>query len=507
MNHKLNSKNIFHILSPLTILLFICFIYKDGLRYNIFFVDDNSLISPLLDQHLFNFSTDLLPLRDLTYKADLFLGNIFKTITFKYTNIVLYFFCILFAHLIIGSLTKNSKYYLAPFVLASHPIFINTNLWVSGRKYILATLFILIAWYFLTLFLEKAKRVHLIFSTIFIMLSLLSHSLAVPATVITFCFFKYFKKNIKNKDVTCFFAFNLSLVVFYSIINYFYYKNKFTIGEGLLASPLSTIEMIRLKFLSIGRSFFNITLPFECFFWYSDESIYNLLGLTLLVSLIFFFIKKRKFKETYLLILSLFPIIFTSLFISFFYPMDGYSYLTIFIIYIIAMSKYKFSPRMEFIFLITAIVFSTISFHKAALWKSQESLLKHNIASENNIWAMNTFLIYESTQFGAEKTYKHYIKYLKKNIHDELLASNNLKTFYLLLYQKMEPCKIYHLIKEDYTLPFPIAKLFILETAMKCRLDHNAIESIYKSISAEDLQELNNSDLKLYNNLKKALGH
>ena len=148
--------------------------------------DDNVLVEPLKLIHSFgSYKEKLLkdeildfqPVRDLTYLLDIKLYQLLSISTFHASNVFYFYVILILLYHLLRRLQFNLYLSMSTTLLLSvHPLAVGSVAWVSGRKHILAAMFLLLT--FLLLSPKKPdsqKNQNLIYSWISSVLSFFSH--------------------------------------------------------------------------------------------------------------------------------------------------------------------------------------------------------------------------------------------------------------------------------------------------------------------------------------------
>ncbi|MBF0359964.1 MAG: hypothetical protein HQK49_03090 [Oligoflexia bacterium] len=299
--------------------------------------DDDFVVVPMekvvgIDDYLLKIKNreifDIQPIRDLSYYVDFQIKKHLNLSVHHFNNLIIWMlilymlFTLLTTHVDMSSNSINNTskliMYLLVLLYAFHPCFTNALLWVTARKHLLSTIFILLATYFLIVStINKNEREdgpdnkHLFLIVLFYFLSCFSQPINIlwPIWGLVFIFYKhnYTYRLLLHKRWIITFSFLAITLFSCAILNIFYYT-KIYIHQTAISKYISTADdQISYKILSFGRYFWQVLVPF----WstptsYYPGSILNIFGIILTV-IVFWGIYKT--KNRLLIIWCLFSIL------------------------------------------------------------------------------------------------------------------------------------------------------------------------------------------------------
>jgi hypothetical protein len=248
---------------------------------------------------------DLQPLRDLSYKLDFFIKDFIPFYSYHLTNVFLWFaICFIFFNLLINLSAKSSQKNInlilsITLLFAFSPVSISSIAWISARKHLLTTFFILLSTYEITKLETNNELTGYSKLKIFVFytLSLISQpiNLVWPIWAIIYL---YSKKSIQQtKDLTLGLFSSMTII---GVINFYYFKYYYFKLGFLKFVNISMIDAIKLLFLSLGRYFIIFLNPLKALPTPHDShSIYNFIGPLLLIifSFFIFYYKKNRLKN------------------------------------------------------------------------------------------------------------------------------------------------------------------------------------------------------------------
>lgn len=115
------------------------------------------------------------------------------------TNLLVHLISVCFVFLVLLKLFNNKPAsFLLAVIFAVHPVMTNAVAWIAGRNDLLAGMFSILAFYYLLVYLDNKKLVHVALHTVFLTLAVFSKELAV---FIPFLFLGFVVLSGKMKDV------------------------------------------------------------------------------------------------------------------------------------------------------------------------------------------------------------------------------------------------------------------------------------------------------------------
>jgi hypothetical protein len=342
MKNNLITKR-FDLLLFISLSLVIFFFQKD-LIFNdpILNYDDHRLLDPLyrLDSinplnyvDLIKNGTilDLQPVRDLSFWFDIKIKSITGFGVHHLHNVLVWLIIVfLFQNLLTLLKIKNPIKSFFVLIYGLNPCFWNAVCWISARKHLLSTMFILWATNLLIKETQKNEelgiKANLTIISLFI-LSCFSQPINIgwPVFVLIFLGFFHGWKQIQQKKSSLLLISSLflsSLII--GCLNLYYYTHHYLIGTGHTKFDKS-IEDISFKLLSLGRSFFQPLLSL----WPNSSSYYpgnylNIVGLISAIIFVSIILKMRRVQLISWLIFALLPVLVTIIHMTNIFGTDTY---------------------------------------------------------------------------------------------------------------------------------------------------------------------------------------
>ena len=357
-------------------------------------LDDLLLINPLKDisslsQYITKIETgeifDIQPLRDISLLTNIQLEKWTGHGFFHGTNLILWILILWFTYSLLIKL-QLSRY--APgllLLLALHPSLLTCVFWISARKHLLSTLFILLATV-LTIGKNRLTLKESLFIPFLYLCSLLSQPIHIlwPFWFIAYGYFyqRPFDKRRLTLSMILGFLFLLFLY-----IQYHYYTNIYMNASwGMNKMVVDFGQSLDISLLGIARSFTQIFYPVSQAITYYVGNWKNILGIPILV--VFHFLSWKYLKKPQLIwIFFIFvPLIIiygrmTNIFVS-----DTYLLLPsigILVVAALILERFKPSKRKFKSFIIITVSFLIFkSFQWSRAWESKESLIIHSHKTE-----------------------------------------------------------------------------------------------------------------------------
>lgn len=347
--------------------------------------DDTLMVQPLLKTHSLsdyvskvakNEILDIQPVRDLTFLINIKIHDWLDFSTFHGLNLILFFVAIyLFSNLLKALEFSFNSIIVGTLIFSFHPLMVSAVGWIASRKHTLALIFILLT------ILEFVKKKDVNWKTsIYFLLSVMSHQIffLFPIWVWFYARLKDWKINRSMLTIMTCLAW-----IFVGIATYkTFYIN---IGDVYYTDSASTFDNISRYILSIGRSFILMAFPYSISTIYSQGSLWNIIGIPLLILTVYVFYKGKAWRSTmpwlFLAILAHLPTYIA--FINDTYLYLGLICLIIATLYQIEALTWKISSKLEFglkIFIISLLGLKTID--AAPMWKSMDRLWHYSFNNE-----------------------------------------------------------------------------------------------------------------------------
>jgi hypothetical protein len=348
--------------------------------------DDIDLIVPMskvtgigdyIDMVSSNQILDVQPLRDLSFLCNTLLADKFNLPTFHLTNLFLFLLAIYLLGKILDVLKFNKSYIFAGMILfALHPVMVAAVGWISARKHILGLVFILYSLYDYL----KNKNVTLKGSLGYLG-AILSHQIFILFPVWVFADSLIGKRTLRKS------IFGLYATVGFIVLTMAYYKSFYLQMANVSYTTFSLAENISRFVLSMGRAVSLMIVPAVLSGAYYQGSIWNLVGLPLMVLILFLCYKNPKRKETLsfalLAALTLLPS-----YIAFIHDTYLYLPLVCFLIiasYLLSTFETKIPKSVLFAsFSLVTLLFFVQSFRTSLMWVSDKDLWANSYAHEGS---------------------------------------------------------------------------------------------------------------------------
>lgn len=302
-----NSKFALVLLFFLTAFTFIYEpIIRDGkvLEY-----DDATLVNPLFQVHSVadygalldkNLIVDLEPVRDFSYWLDIQIANLFQPSwsVFHFTNLILWFgVCFLMWQLLL-ELKVAPAFALALVALyAFDPIFTNSVAWISGRKYMLSTLFIFAATLLFLRTLRTAWSVRRVsFILVLYFLACYSHPISTTWPAFAALYYGITIKKWPRSVAPWFLAAGLAVIgLSCAWSNHSYYLGSYVASAGVEKVISAGDNFAGSVVLMLGRFFFQIIFPAWPSIWsHYPGSPQNLVGAGLFAVFITYLVRRNR---------------------------------------------------------------------------------------------------------------------------------------------------------------------------------------------------------------------
>ena len=413
-------------------VVFICLaVYYSAIFNPVNSIDDEKMLQHLLNidnvnlKHLFlphSSGGYYRPLSMLTFIADRFLWLIDPSFM-HLENIILHTLNAVFVYLIASKLFNKDRYipFFAALLFAVHPINTEAVNWISARCDLLATFFVLIAFYIL-IYAVKNNGKNVIFLAIlsgfFAFLGTLSKEVAVAFFIVAILFIIRKKEDINLKK------FIMCLPFVFFAIFYFYLRHIAFIQEDTGFSRVAAsaqhhyyINSILIFIQALGFYIKKLIVPFPLNFGIIDVSKgYLYVGFIILILSIIFFLKRNKMTDLFLIsILFISPALLVALGNVAWTPYaERYIYTASVFFSIFVVAGLSYLIKKQYILqgalgiLIIFFMFSTLERNK--VWSSNLSLYKDTVKkSPEFIVTRNQYAITLSKSGKIKEAKKQYI--------------------------------------------------------------------------------------------------
>jgi hypothetical protein len=247
--------------------------------------------------------------------------------------------------------------------------------WVASRKHTLALIFILLT------ILELIKKKDVNWRTsIYFLLSVMSHQI-----FFLFPFWVWFYAKLKDWKLNKR-TFILMTCLSWIVVGIATYKTFYiNVGDVYYSDGASSFDTFSRYVLSIGRSFILILFPYSISTIYSQGSIWNIVGIPLLILTVFAFYKGKSWRSSmpWLLLALLAHLPTYIAFINDTYLYLGLICLIISFLYEIEVLSTKVSSKIEINIKILVILLLGIKTIDAApMWRSMDRLWQYSFNNE-----------------------------------------------------------------------------------------------------------------------------
>ena len=446
MEFVVKNKKYLSVLAWLALLSILFLTYARLITQDPFLTyDDNFVVLPL--QNIYSLQNyinsvlsgsvlDITPVRDLTYIIDFYLVQNSNYWGFHLSNLLIWISILYFFKKILdlySDQTFNQKalVWIFIFFYALSPVSTSSVAWISARKHLLSTLFILLAQY--TFLKNKDLRFSLkniIFISFFYILSILSQPINVLWVLFSWVYLYYQKKIQHNKLI-------LSVLTTISIlglaINLYYYSGPY-VNWSMQEGKYSESSSLGSSFLAFGRYFYLTLFPFDASpVSHFQGSWQNLVGLFLLVLFSYIVYKNRKSNVLLICYFSYFfiPLIPVTAKITRIFCSDTYllnACLGIYIVLFLILKNYLSKKVLSLLSLyVLAVFIYNLSYIK--LFTDAKNIWEFSYLKEPNtiaIAALASASISERNHINAEKLIDELYELDPKHKYIEKLKIDNI---------------------------------------------------------------------------------
>ncbi len=358
--------------------------------------DDRALLEPLqqlqapyIASYFSGKILDVQPIRDLSYAADLMIESITGISVHHLQNFILWLIIVSLLYSLLSILEIQYELNLMlTSLFAFNPCFWIVTSWISGRKHLLSTLFILWA---TNIFVERFKKSSFtIYSVVSIIVLYFLSCFSQPQNILwpffVLSYILIYNKNSLRGHLTL--LVGMSFVGFgTALLNLDYYSSKYVGSTGFTKFAANVDDETSFRLLATGRSFFQALISF----WptatpYYPGSVLNMIGIVLLVIFLYFFFKMKEKKLVPFLIYAFLPIAVVTIKMTNIFGSDTYLLNLIIGLYVILGLSIKSIYAQGFtrkikkngILLFTIFLFSYVylSFHVAQSFQSDMKVFK-----------------------------------------------------------------------------------------------------------------------------------
>lgn len=261
---------------------------------------------------------DIQPIRDLSLMIDVLILRKTGIRTYELHNLIVWFFCVVLVYKLLLQFKVNC--YLTrvlTIIYAINPLFVSTIASAANRKHLLSYLFILLATIYTIKWNENKKHSswpYLIKIPIFYTLSLYSQ----PITIFWPLWFIFYftinnirlpsltsltfeetiikikslinEQKVQLKKYACMFFLLSIIAIITAAINSYYYAHAYLTSTAV-EKYSEGFDLLGIKFLVLGRAFFQLLLPYRLVLFYNPGSWPNIIGLIILPLFYFLFHK------------------------------------------------------------------------------------------------------------------------------------------------------------------------------------------------------------------------
>ncbi len=284
--------------------------YSDGRVRDRTFInyDDLDLIKPMLDKSFTEYFTQWLPvrdnhaypLRDMTYFVDKWLGEKLNVPFYWFTQLIMFALSLWGAGLLFSVLMPTQTIIVLSLVtlFAFHPINIEVVQWLMIRKHLMAMLFL---WFGTALVMKRAMKSKALSKPDWYLCwaAYVASILSFPTGLLWMPWVLWMQRDFLNaKPKVRLMIWSLTGLAMAAYLRFT------TSGEadyGASLGRLSTGEEVQraiwFAWLSLGRGFWNIIMPFKLAPYYSELSPLTIAGIVSLVLLTILFFKLVRDKK------------------------------------------------------------------------------------------------------------------------------------------------------------------------------------------------------------------
>lgn len=333
-------------------------------------------------------SPDIQPIRDISLIIDIIINRTTGLSTYHLQNLIIWlltFFLIFISFK--KYVTSKNNYVLTSIILlmiCAHPIVTSSIGWISARKHLLATFFII--WTFVQIIKNNGKLNYKVFTLY--LLSVFSQPIMIlfPLWYLAYSII-YRKESFKKEKIYLFQALML-LAIF---INYKYYNLYY-----LQTNQTSKIETLHFNFsnevidclMKFGNYFFLILIPNNLTIYYNYNYIKSYAGILFFLFILYIFIKKYGVTNAILFIsLVLLPLLIPIIKIKIILINDTYLLIPICLLIVGFAYLFKdFENSKIKVSVLIGVVISMIalSIIEAKQWLNQEELWQKNFTTNPN---------------------------------------------------------------------------------------------------------------------------
>lgn len=373
------------------LLIILMVFYWNMLKSNTYFtIDDIALIGPV--QRISNFFAryweieriDIQPVRDMTFYLDSCILKLTKFFSFRYTSLLIHFYCVLFVIKHLLKKTDKIFAYLVGLLIAINPVYVLSISWISARKHLLATLFILAAYDVLS-GEEKFSYKRLVFYFTFCVLSFYSQPIHLwfPLWALFYYLFKDRPFKFDKKIIALILGVIASIVA--GLHNIIYYHST-KAPKAVNVTTNYSLDDISQMINAYSRYFFNTFVPTNLHVYYSGAAVQNLYGIVFLAFYIFTLFKVKKNSTRIFLLAPLGALSLVIVHKIGCYVSDTYSLLFTYLIISLAMIKlYQSTTKKIIIYPVLAILILFNGYllkNRVKLFQSGLDIFKYDITNE-----------------------------------------------------------------------------------------------------------------------------
>jgi protein O-mannosyl-transferase len=387
------------------------------------FHDDEILVPPLadvsnVDDYLQGIKTnkilDIQPVRDLSYLLDTYVGRLTGFSTFHLTNVIIWLLICFVFFLMLNLLRLN--YYLliiTTSAYALHPCLWNSVAWVSARKHLLSTMFILWASYLVAKQLNNSRRIGFPMGGLVVALFGLACfsqpiNVAWPLWLLVYLGWSHdWRLRTIQPSWLLVTATAAGVAAINALVNFYYYVYIYAPVGGATKFSGAADENLAFRILSIGRSVWQALVPY----WptptaYYPGSVLNILGVGLLVMLLWLLWRQKRSDLWTWCLFGMLPILVVNVRVTNIFGSDTYILNTVagwFIILALIINQYLQSGSrsrqvhgLAVVGVGLVVSFAYMSSVVAKSWQSSEKIFARAVAVEptpsnlkNYIYALN----------------------------------------------------------------------------------------------------------------------
>lgn len=404
---------------------------------------------------------DLQPVRDFSFYLDRRLSRSIGYQTFHLTNLLLFGLALFFLWRLIRSP-------LLVALVALHPLSVMSVAWISARKYLLVSVFLLLA----TDFLRRKKSAGL--------LTAFAAALGAQPVAVYWPFWALlFRRTLKPLVLAAL------LAVLWAYIQTKHYGSYFSAQDlSMRSAQLGGWRQPRELLLALGRATWQIIVPTNFAVTYSPDSWQNLAGTGLLGLILFVVVRLRLLPTARWLAFGFFPLLLTLAKVQNLFFSDSYALLLLFAV-ALALVELPKSRVAICAGLVLLPCFAWQSRQTTAQWQNDLALWRQAYRQEPDCFgslALATQLYKQKIFTEAVEVSKFHLRGCNDSLNQQLFA---MTIFYdQVLNDQEKLASLQRLPEAD-----PMVRILLVAQALKAR-DWGLVERVWGSLEKQNLTGL-----------------